>query len=166
MAILSGDKQRPVKLAHGFLSLATVPLAGYTNFGSGSTEHTVFKGSIVICDVSDTDGYFRACPAASTTNAATGDIFGGIAVEKQKVLSGDTADGAVELSVARDGVWGFPVGSIAITDVGAIAYADDDDTVTTTRTAKYLLGMIEGVDATYVWVNIQPFFMQTQTIVP
>lgn len=166
MAVLTNDKQRPVKLAHGPLKTQTVKLAGYTNFGGGSTEHTVYKGSIVVCDISDTDGYFRACPAATTTNAATGDIFGGIAAEQQKVTSADTADGAVELSVFRNGVWGFAKGSLAITDIGAIAYANDDDTITTTRTAKYLVGQIVDVDDTYVWVDIAPYFMQTQTLVP
>jgi len=166
MAVLTADKNRPVKLAHGPLAYARVPLAGYTNFGGGSTAHTVYKGSIVVCDISDTDGYFRACPAATTTNAATGDIFGGIAIEQQKVTSSDTADGAVELAVARNGLWGFAKGSLAQTDIGSIAYADDDNTITTTRTAKYLVGVIEEVDSTYVWVNIEPFFMQTQTIVP
>ena len=166
MAVLSADKNRPVKLAQGPIALASLPLAGYTNFGGGTVEHTVFKGSIVICDISDTDGYFRACPAASTTNAATGDIFGGIALEQQKVTSADLADGLIDVSVARNGLWGFAKGSLAQTDIGAIAYADDDDTITTTRTAKYLVGVIEEIDATYVWVNIAPFFMQTQTIVP
>lgn len=166
MAVLSADKQRPVKLAHGPLRTQTVALAGYTNFGSGNTAHTVYKGSIVVCDISDTDGYFRACPAATTTNAATGDIFGGIAVEQQAVTSADTSDGSVELTVARNGVWGFAVGSLAVTDIGAIAYADDDDTITTTRTAKYLVGQIVDVDSTYVWVDIAPYFMMTQTLVP
>lgn len=160
MAILAANVQRPVKLAHGELQKALVPLAGYTNFGAGNTAHTVFKGSIVVCDVSDTDGYFRAVPATGTTAMAAGDIFGGISAEKQVVDSSQLADGAVELSVYRNGLWGFPKGSIAQTDVGAPAYATDDNTVSTTSTDALWIGIIEDVDETYVWVNIAPAFMR------
>lgn len=163
MAVLSANKQRPVRIPVGGIGTSKVKLAGYTNFGGGSTEHTVYHGSIVVCDVSDTDGYFRACPLASGTNSASGDIFGGIAVEKQKVTSADTADGSVECTVARDGVWGFAKGSLAITDIGAPAYASDDDTISTTSTNNYWCGVIEDVDDTYVWVNIAPAFMRTNT---
>ena len=59
MTVLSASKDRPVKLPPGGVHTAAVKLAGYTNFGDGNTAHTVYKGSVVICDVSDTDGYFR-----------------------------------------------------------------------------------------------------------
>lgn len=163
MAVLTADKIRPYKLAHGDLVTQEVPLAGYTNFSGGNTEHTVYKGSGVVCDVSDTDGYFRACPLGSSVNSAAGDIFGGIAMEQQKVTSSDTADGSVVVTVARNGLWGFAKGSLAQTDIGAAAYLSDDDTISTTSTSNYWCGYIEEVDATYVWVNIERAFMMANS---
>ncbi len=163
MAVLTGNKQRPVKLAHGELTTMEIPLAGYTNFGGGSTAHSVYKGSLVVCDVSDTDGYFRAVPLSSSVAMVSGDIFGGIAAERQDVAAGDAADGSVTLTVYRNGQWGFAKGSVAQTDIGAAAYATDDDTITTTSTDALWVGMIEEVDATYVWVNIEPAFMRANS---
>lgn len=154
MAVLSANKNRPVRLPAGGLTTRTLKLAGYTNFGGGSTAHTVYKGSMVVCDVSDTDGYFRACPLSSSVNSAAGDIFGGVALEKQVVSSADAADGSKEITVAVDGIWGFAVGSLAITDIGAPAYASDDDTITTTSTNNFWCGYIVDVDSTYVWVDV------------
>lgn len=163
MAVLTANKQRPVKLAHGNLATAEVLLAGYTNFGSGSTAHTVFKGSILVCDVTDTDGYFRAMPSSGDVNITTSDIFGGIAAERQDVTASNTADGSVSVTVYRNGLWGFAKGSIAQTDIGAPAYASDDDTITTTSTNNLWVGIIEEVDATYAWVNIEPAFMRVSS---
>ncbi|RMD64632.1 hypothetical protein D6833_04170 [Candidatus Parcubacteria bacterium] len=163
MAVLTANKNRPVRLPAGGITTRLLPLAGYTNFGAGNTAHTVYKGSLVMCDVSDTDGYFRAVPDTSVTPAAAGDIFGGIALEKQEVTSGDTADGSKKVTVAVDGVWGFPVGSIAITDIGAPAYASDDDTITTTATNNLWVGTIVDRDATYVWVDISHAAGRTNT---
>ena len=143
MAVLSANKQRPYKLAHGNLTKEALPLAGYTNFAGGSTAHTVYNGSIVMCDISDTDGYYRAMPLSSSTAAAAGDIFGGVAIEKQEVTSANTGDGSVECSVARNGWWGFAKGSLAITDVGTAAYASDDDTITTVTTNNLWVGYIQ-----------------------
>ena len=156
MTVLAKDKQRPYRLAHGELKTASLPLAGYTNFSGGTTAHTVYKGSGVICDVSDTDGYFRAAPSAGS---AGGDIFGGVAIEQQKVTSADLADGAVECSVARNGIWGFAKGSIAQTDIGAPVFMSDDDTLSLTSTNNYWCGYVEEVDGTYAWVNIEPAFL-------
>lgn len=163
MAVLSANKARPVRLPAGGITTRSLPLAGYTNFGSGSTAHNVYKGSVVVCDVSDTDGYFRACPLSSSTNLASGDIFGGIALEKQEVSSSDTGDGSKEVTVAVNGVWGFPVGSLAITDIGAPAYASDDDTITTTATNNIWVGTIVDRDATYVWVDVSHAAGRTNT---
>lgn len=160
MTVLSADKQRPVRIPVGGLQTAEVKLAGYTNFGAGSVAHTVYKGSLVICDVSDTDGYFRAAPLTSSVAAASGDVFGGVAAERVAVGSSDTADGAKKLTVYRNGVWGFAKGALAITDIGAPAYASDDDTPTTTSTNNFFVGDIEDVDGTYVWVNIARAFMR------
>ena len=164
MAILAADKARQVRLAQGNLAFAKVRLAGYTNFGAGTLAHTVYKGSLVVSDVSDTDGYFRAVPLCSTTNMASGDIFGGIAAEHQDVTSADTADGSVECTVHRNGVWPFAKGSLAITDIGAPAYAvDDDGNPTTTSTNNLWIGYIEDVDDTYAWINIEPAFMRANS---
>ena len=163
MTVLSANKMRPVKIPPGGLHTAVVKLAGYTNFGDGSTEHTVYKGSVVVCDVSDTDGYFRACPLSSSVNSDSDDIFGGIALEKVAVGSGDTSDGSKVCTVARDGVWGFAVGSLAITDIGAAIYASDDDTVTTTDTNNFWVGYLVDVDSVYAWVDIAPAFMRANS---
>jgi len=160
MAVLTANKQRPVRLAHGELTTAELPLAGYTNFGAGTVAHSVFKGSLLVCDVDDTDGYFRAVPLTSSVNMAAGDIFGGIAAERQDVTASDTADGSVTVTVYRNGLWGFAKGNLAQTDIGAPAYASDDDTISTTANNNLWVGVIEEVDATYVWVNIEPAFMR------
>lgn len=153
MAVMTASVQRPYRLEPA-PSFRWLPLAGYTNFASGSTAHTVYKGSVVICDISDTDGYFRACPLVSSTNLATSDVIGGIAMEEVKVTSKNTADGSKKVRVAISGVWGFPVGSLEITDIGAPAYASDDQTITTTSTYAAWIGTIVDVDSTYVWVDI------------
>jgi len=155
MAVLTQNVQRPVRLPVGGLRLAEVKLAGYTNFDTGNKNNEVFVGSIVIQDVSDTDGYSRAAPATASINAASGDFFMGIAMEHVLVDSSALTDGAKKVTVARDGVWGFPINSIAQTDIGSAAYASDDgSTITTTSTNNWFIGDIEDVDATYVWVNI------------
>ena len=124
MAVLTANKQRPVKIPPGGLETRVLKLAGYTNFADANTAHTVYKGSVVICDQSDTDGYFRAAPATGTTAANAADIIGGVALEKVKVTSSDTSDGSKEVTVAVNGVWGFPVNSIAfsnkLTDIGNV----------------------------------------------
>ncbi len=160
MAVLTKDKSRAVRLVNGPLHTMELPLAGYTNFGGGSEEHTVYKGSGVICDVSDTDGYFRACPLGSSVNSAAGDIFGGIAIEQAKVKAANTGDGDVKVTVARDGVFAFAKGSLAQTDIGAPVYLSDDDTLSTTSSNNYWCGILEEVDAVYAWVNIAPAFMR------
>ena len=149
MAVLTASVQRPVRIPAGGLTTAVRKLAGYTNFGAGTVAHTVYKGSVVVCDVSDTDGYFRAA----------GDRCGGIALEKVAVTSSDTADGSKLVTVAVDGEWGFAKGSLAITDVGADAYASDDQTITTTSSNNFKVGRITDVDGTYVWVDIKPYML-------
>lgn len=155
MGVLTANKQRPVQPKAGGVTTRKLPLAGYTNFASANTAHTVFKGSVVICDQSDTDGYYRAAPLTSSTAANAADIIGGIALEQVKVTSSDTADGSKEVTVAVDGVWGFPVNSIAITDIGADIYTSDDgEVVTTTDTNNFWIGKLIDYDSTYAWVDI------------
>lgn len=163
MAVLTGNKQRPVRLAHGELTTMEIPLAGYTNFGGGNAGHTVYKGALLVSDVSDTDGYFRAVPLTSSVAMASGDVFGGIAAERQDVGASDAADGSVTITVYRNGQWGFAKGALTQADVGAAAYASDDDTITTTSTDALWVGVIEEVDANYAWINIEPAFMRANS---
>lgn len=155
MTNLTQSKQRPVLIPVGGLATRSLRLAGYTNFGGGTTAHTVYKGSVIICDVSDTDGYFRAMSSALTVTSS--DIFGGIAAEKVSVSSSDLADGSKRLTAYVDGVWAFAKGSLAITDIGAVAYATDDDTITTTATGALAIGVIVDVDDTFAWVDISDY---------
>jgi len=125
---------------------------GYTDYQSGSTEYTIYKGAIVMMDVSDVDGY--AQPRLSAITAASGDVFLGVALEEVDITSLDTAQGDKDILVARGGVWAFAVGSLAVTDIGAPAYCSDDQTITTTSTNNLWVGTIVAVDSTYVWVDI------------
>lgn len=158
MTNMTADKSRPVKIPAGGLTTEVLRLAGYTNYAGGSTAFTCYKGAVMMCDVSDTDGYFA--PKQSGINAASGDIFGGVAAEHQAVGSGNTADGSKLITVYKNGVWGFAKGGIAITDIGAVAYASDDDTITTTSSNAIAIGVIQDVDDTYVWVDISDYFMK------
>lgn len=155
MANMTADVQRRYRVPSGGLNFRQLPLAGYTNFESGSTEFTVYKGGLVFCDVSDTDGYFR--PVDSAVAATTTDVFGGVAMEKVAVTSDHTSDGSKTVSVATNGEWAFALGSLAVTDVGAVAYASDDQTITTDANDTLAVGLIVGVDASYVWVDITDF---------
>lgn len=155
MANLAANKQRPVRLPPGGLETRKVKLAGYTNFGGGNTAFTVFKGAVVMCDVSDTDGYARDMDSGVTV-AAT-DLFLGIAAERQDVTASDTADGSKEMTVYVNGTWGFPLNGLAITDLGATIFADDDDLPTATTLANLAIGKLVDVDATYAWVDISDY---------
>ena len=156
MAVLSANKTRPVKVPPGGLKFRVLPLAGYTNFSGGNAENIVYKGSIVVCDVNDTDGYYHAPVAIGTTAAAAEDVIGGIAMEKVSVLAANTANGAKSVTVAVNGVWAFAIGLLDITDIGAPAYAQDDDSVTDSNTDAWWIGFIVDVDDDYIWVNIAP----------
>ncbi len=161
MAVLTANINRPYRLAHGPLQMMELPLAGYTNYAGGSTIHTVYHGSVVCCDVSDTDGYFIAADALTF---ASGDIFGGIALEKVDVAVADAADGSKVVTVARNGVWGFAKNSLAQTDVGAPVYVlDDGETAQASSTNALWIGYLEEVDGTYAWVNIEPAFLRANT---
>jgi len=150
MTALTANKDRPVRLPPGGLKTEKFKMVGYTNYGAGSTAYTIYKGAVVIIDVSDADGY--AAPMA--VNAATGDMFAGVAMEKQAVSSAETGDGAVEITCAVNGVWGFPQASLAITDIGAVIYATDTEALTTTSTNAITVGRLVDVDDTYAWIDI------------
>lgn len=152
MADLTANRQRPYS-GMTPAKCRRLPLAGYTAYGAGNTAFTVYKGALVACDVSDTDGYYANADSAVTWVA--GDIFGGVALERVDVTSSHTANGSLYITVATDGVWGFPVASIAQTDIGAPCYVVDDGQVPQTSSTDALwIGTIVGVDATYVYVDI------------
>lgn len=155
MADLSASRSLPVRLPPQGLRIESLPLAGYTNYGGGTEAHTVYKHGIVMCDQSDTDGYFSELLTGTTVTNA--DVFGGIAIEKQNVASGDLADGSVRASCAVNGVWGLPIGSLAVTDLGGVAYATSDTVVTTGTSAGLAIGIIKEVDSSYAWVDIEDY---------
>jgi len=136
-------------------------LVGYTDRGSGSEAYTSYKGAIMIMDVSDIDGYVQ--PHQSGITSASGDIFVGIAVEEVSVTSSDTSQGDKDILVQTRGLVGFPVGSLAVTDIGAPIYASDDTTITTTSSNNQWIGTLVNVDSTYAWVDISHAAGRTNT---
>lgn len=151
MALLTSDSVRPVRPRSMGLSKRAVKLVGATNAGGA---YTSYHGAILMSDVSLADGYFRPLQPTGTTAVVAGDIFGGITAERIHVGSNNTADGVLKQSLIIEGDVAFPVGSFTIADVGAVMYASDDQTVTTTSTNNLPIGVIVDVDAEYVWVNI------------
>ena len=153
MAVLTNNVHRPVRLPVGGVAFAELQLVG--------DDEEIYIGSILISDVGANDGYFRALPVAT---AAAGDIFGGISLERHSLVAADD-DGDKVVTVARNGIWGFAVGSIAITDIGAPVYAvDDDGTLTTTSTNNQWVGFIEDVDATFVYIDISAAFLKANAV--
>jgi hypothetical protein len=62
---------------------------GYTDYQSGSTAYTIYKGGPVMIDDSDVDGYAQPFTSSITCEAA--DVFLGIALEEASVTSAETA---------------------------------------------------------------------------
>lgn len=155
MTALSNNLQRPIRVPPGGLKMAKVSLAGYTNYGGGNEAFTVYKGALMMCDISDTDGYFS--PIHGTP--ATGDLFGGVALDYAVVDSTVPADGTIEVTVMANGVVGIPKASLAITDLGATIYSPDDGNGITTATAGIPIGTLEDIDDTYAWINIEKGFL-------
>lgn len=158
MAALTASKSRQHK---GAVRDQRYGVVGYTNYQGGSAVHTIYKGSIVMMDVSDVDGY--AQKRISSENAVAADVFLGIAQEKVEITSSDTGDGDKNILVAQSGLWAFAKGSLTVTDIGAPAYASDDDTITATSTNNLWVGTIANVDDTYVWVDIAHAAGRTNT---
>lgn len=155
MTNLSADFIRPYRIPPGGLRERELPLAGYTNFEGGNATYTIYKGALVMCDASDTDGYFR--PGDSGITVTNTDIFGGVALEQIAITSSNTADGSKKITVAVNGDWGFVKGNVAQTDVGAVIYSTDDTSITTTATAGLAIGILVEVDSTYAWVDISNY---------
>ena len=150
MANMTASTSRPYK---GDTAPLQYGLVNYTDYQSAAKEYYSYKGAVMMIDVSDVDGY--AQPLQSGITVASDDVFLGIAMEEVQVKSTDTTDGDKKITVATEGVWGFAVGSLAVTDIGDLAYASDDGTITTTTSNNLWVGQIVGVDSTYVWVDIK-----------
>ena len=149
MANMTQGVDRPTKYAE---QLQQYGLVGYTNYQGGSAAWTAYKGGVAVMDVSDVDGY--AQKKISSVNAAADDVFLGVFAETVAVTASDAADGAQKARVWRDGIHAFAKNGLAATDIGAPAYASDDQTITTTSSNNLWIGYIVDVDATYVWVDI------------
>jgi len=149
MANMTANVTRPTK---GNVDVQYYGLVGYTDVQGGSLAYTAYKGAIMLMDVSDIDGY--AQPMLSTITAASGDVFLGINTSKVSVVAADTAQGDKDVLLATSGLFGFPVGSLVVTDIGAPIYATDDQTIQTSSTNALWIGTLINIDATYAWVNI------------
>ena len=149
MANMTADLQR---LYQDAARLHEFECVGYTAMQGGNVAYTIYKGAVVMIDVSDLDGY--AQPRQSGTNAATGDIFLGIAAEQVAITSADAANGSKKVRVWQRGVFAFAKCGLAKSDIGVLAYASDDGTVTTTSTNNLKIGYIRDVDDTYAWIDI------------
>jgi hypothetical protein len=102
-----------------------------------------FKGGLVAINSSN---------VAVKMTAATGLKCVGVCQDGVDNSAG--AAGAVRVPTRR-GTFRFNNGeSIVLSDIGALAYANDDDTVFKTATGRSAVGTIVDVDASGVWVKI------------
>lgn len=150
MTNMTASKSRPHK---GDPKPLQYGLVNYTDYQSAAKEYYSYKGAVMMIDIDDVDGY--AQPLQSGITVASGDVFLGIALEEVQVKSTDTTDGDKKIQVATEGIWGFAKGNLSVTDIGDLAYASDDDTITVTTSNNLWIGQIVGVDDTYVWVDIK-----------
>lgn len=155
MTNLTGSNFMIPRCPVGGLQTREYKMAGYTNFGGGSTAYTIYKYAFVMVDVDDTDGYVRDMDSGVTVTSS--DIFAGIAAEQVSITSTNTADGSKKILCYVNGVWGAAKQGLAVTDIGAILYADDDNVVSATNSNNLAIGVIVDVDSTYVWFDIAPF---------
>lgn len=134
MAVLTDNRDTPEM---------AVAWGGNTYEFIGIDSEEFYKGAIIMFDASDG----KVKPAGGTSQSD------GICVGRceERVSTGSSNTKTVK---ARDGVFRWENGeSIAATDIGAVAYADDDQTVFTTQgTTRSAVGRIVNVDASGVWV--------------
>lgn len=156
MAALASNVQRPRIPINGKLNQYKVKLTGYTAL---TAAEEIYKGAVLMVDVSVADGY--ATPKA--VDAAAGDLFAGVAMERVSIGSADAANGAKECVVAIDGLIGFPKGALAITDLGAPIYASTDNDISTTDTNNLWIGYLKDIDDTYAYVDIAPAWMMANS---
>lgn len=149
MTDLTASIERPTK---GAMATLRYGLVGYTDYQGGNTAYTVYKGAPVFIDVSDVDGY--AQPAVAGITYASGDVFLGFALEQVSVTSADTAQASKDVLVQTRGLVGVPLGSLAVTDIGAAIYASDTNTFGTSTSDGLWVGSLAAVDASYAWIDI------------
>lgn len=88
----------------------------------------IYKGALV---VDKGDGYAEAAVNGNYT-------FLGVAVEKGDNSADGAADGDVNVRVYKTGVFQFTKATAVQTDLGAVMYAHDDQTVGTSSTSSYV----------------------------
>lgn len=102
-----------------------------------------FKGGLVAINASN---------VAVKMTAATGLKCVGVCEENVNNVGG--LAGALQVPTRR-GTFRFTNGeSIVLSDIGALAYANDDQTVFKTSTGRSIVGTIVDVDSGGVWVKI------------
>ena len=101
-----------------------------------SASSTVLKGTLIQL----ASGY-----AESMTKAASL-VFAGVAYEQ--IQNSTATDGAVKVKVYREGIFEFVLASAAVTDIGTVVYALDNQTVTKTSTDATAVGKIVAVENT------------------
>ncbi len=141
MAVLTNNIARPVQLPVGGVGFREAALAG------GAAEE-VYIGSVLWSD--GPDGFFAAY---DTTAAVAADVFGGVSLDRISVAAAD-ADGDKVASAATTGIWGFAIGAVVAADIGAPAFAEDDDIVGVTAANNLWVGRVVDIDAVFVWVDI------------
>ncbi|WP_026601680.1 hypothetical protein [Methylomonas sp. 11b] len=131
MAALTTDRAATIQRENERYSF---PAAAATKF---------YKGGIVAINASN---------VLVKVTAAIGLKVVGIAEEGIDNSAG--AAGAVRVPVRR-GLFQFVNGeSIVLSDIGAAAYANDDQTIFKTATGRSQVGIIRDVDSNGVWVEI------------
>lgn len=109
---------------------------------------TIYKGGLV---VEKTDGY------AYPGDDGSGYAFLGVAAENGD-NSGSAINGAVEVRLYKTGIFQFVKSTAVQTDVGAIMYIHDDQTVGTTSTNSIACGICTAiVDSSTVKVRIDNY---------
>lgn len=131
MAALTADTTATIEREGAEFSF---PAAASTQF---------YKGGLVAINASN---------VAVKMTAATG--LKCVGVCQANVNNSAGLAGALQVPV-RKGTFRFTNGeSIVLSDIGAVAYANDDQTVYKTSTGRSAVGTIVDVDATGVWVKI------------
>jgi len=129
MTALTNDRQTAVRQGRQYSD----PVAAST---------LIFYGALVMLDASG-----NAVPAST----ATGLTVRGMAREHVDNSAGAAGDKNV---ATENGTWRFAHSGLDRTDIGATAYAVDDQTVDTDSTGRSAVGTIVDIDNVGVWVRI------------
>jgi predicted RecA/RadA family phage recombinase len=118
--------------------------ASGTEFGYPvAPGETVYRGSL--CNV-------NAAGQLQRLQTASGVAFVGMA-EAQLVNAGNAAASALSV-VALKGVFGIPVASATVSNIGASVYASDDGTLTLVSTGNTLVGTLVGIENGLTYVKL------------